>query len=148
MSTIHRFVCLVLVATITAGCAAPTSDEPVPCDPPPKQPHKLKFKLKDTGAEKGCVEQVLQDDGTDGTEISVCRGDTVVWKVKLFKKNSVAFDKGDGSPFNWSDSGYEGGKISATVKVGAAAKSYRYSVRTKGGPAGGCPLDPMIIVRD
>ncbi len=89
MSTIRRSVCLVLIATIAAGCAAPTPDQFVPCDPPPRQTHKLKFKLKDTGTDKDCVAQVLKDDGTDGTQVSVCRGDIVQWKVKLVVAKKV-----------------------------------------------------------
>jgi len=78
MSTIHRFACLTLVATIAIASAAAVSAQEVPCDPAPKQTHKLKFKLKDTDPNKGCVEQVLKEDGdADATTVSVCRGDTV-----------------------------------------------------------------------
>ena len=143
MSTINRFVWLPLVAALATACGAPNSAGALTCGNE-SHTHRLKFKLK----ANGCVDSVLKDDGTSGEEVTVCRGDAVEWKVKLFtKEKSVAFDKGDGSPFAWSDSGFKGGKISGEVTSGAAAKSYGYSVRTKG-PDGGCPLDPVIIVRN
>jgi hypothetical protein len=142
MTTVNRFVWLLLVTAFATGCVAPQSGGTLTCGQDPHT-HKLKFKLK----ADGCVESVLKDDGTDGSEVTVCRGDAVEWKVKLFtKQKSVAFDKGDGSPFDWSDSGFKGGKITGNVTAGAEAKSYGYTVRTKG-PAGDCPLDPVIIVR-
>ncbi|HEX5651336.1 MAG TPA: hypothetical protein VFX69_16890 [Steroidobacteraceae bacterium] len=143
MSTIYRLVWVFLVAAIVTACAATDTDLVTCQNDQEKQTYKLKFKLNSDG----CVEQVLKDDDTDGNTVTVDRCDTVEWKVKKdTKKKSVAFETADGSPFDWSDSGYKDGTIVGEVKADAAAKSYKYTVRTEG-PTDGCPLDPMIIVQ-
>jgi hypothetical protein len=144
MSTIYRLVWVFLVVTVVTACAATETDLVTCQHDQEKQTHKLKFKLNTSD---GCVEQVLKDDDTDGNTVTVDRCDTVEWKIKNgSKKKSVAFETGDGSPFDWSDSGYKDGMIVGEVRADAEAKSYKYTVRTQG-PAAGCPLDPMIIVQ-
>ncbi len=59
---------------------------------------------------------MLKRDDTDGTEVTVCRGDTVEWKIRASTKSkSVIFDKGGGSPFEWSDSEFQGDKTTGLV---------------------------------
>jgi hypothetical protein len=134
MSTIRRFVLLLLVATIATACAASKSDEPVTCDPNHPHTHRLKFKLK----ADGCVDKVLKGDGTDGEEISVCRGDTVEWQVRSLKKKSVAFDKGDGSPAPGPTRTSKAGKSRA--KSGPTPRRSHMGTRSgRKGPRGSAP---------
>jgi hypothetical protein len=109
--------------------------------PVEKKTHKLKFKVKDDQ----CVAKVVKSaDDADASSIDVCEGDTVTWSVSGAKK-SVVFE--GSSPFDWSDSGFQGGKIDGVVRSGAAKDgqrtAYKYSVAVDGMA---CVLDPQIIV--
>jgi hypothetical protein len=137
----------VLLLGVAAVAVSACVGEPLVCG---QSPVPTERKLKFSTDANGCVVAVKKDDGSDGNNLEVCRGDTVKWKVKVDKTNgdkkkAVAFT-GD-SPFSWNDSSYQEDTIDGTVRPDAADKSYKYSVKTEGGPNNGCPLDPMIIVR-
>jgi hypothetical protein len=132
-------------AVVLTACAADsTTRVPIKCDPENLKPHKLKFKTDN----KDCVIKVKlvhpdADNENDASIIQVCRGETVTWKATN-KKKTIAFDKGTGTPLDWtrkdSDSA---GIIMGTVPKDAPVGYYEYSVYTDGA----CQLDPMIIVR-
>lgn len=140
MFTRHRLVCVLLISILSSACAI-QKEALLDCSSvQDKQTHKLKFKVK--GDE--CVEKVVKDDSCDcdAEALVVHRCDTVEWKV-TGKKKSVAFDKNDGTPFDWSDQS-SNSKIEGVVRADAELKKvYGYTVRTDDG----CPLDPMIIVQ-
>jgi hypothetical protein len=153
MTSIRIVLALCAALFLLGACASASSDEEFVCGSSRNpERHDLVFKIKTTA--DGCVEKVKKKNGTDGTSIDVCRGDSVRWKVKVDndpnggKEKSVAFDKSTDSPFEWKDSGYQSDRIEGKVSDQAQFDTpYEYSVRTKGGPDDGCPLDPMIIVR-
>jgi hypothetical protein len=138
MSMHRRLVCVLLVSTLVAGCAEELTDDACKKNPD-KQTYKLKFKVK----RNGCVEQVLKENGTDGQTITVRRCDTVRWNFASLKKKSVVFDSSNGSPFLWSDSGFQYMDIKGVVRSDASEGRYEYVVRTQGIE---CGHDPMIIV--
>jgi hypothetical protein len=149
MFSIRIVLALCIAAVLLVAYANATVDAEVVCG----STHELRFKIKTTA--DGCVVKVKRKNGADGTSIDVCRGDSVRWKVKVDddahgdKEKSVAFDKTTDSPFAWKDSGYKSDWIEGTISDQAEIDvPYQYSVRTKGGPDDGCPLDPMIIVRN
>ena len=140
MSTNYRAAGVFMVAALLSGCAG-LVEAPLDCSTVPNpQTRTLKFKVK----ADGCVEHVQKDADCDcdADAVVVHRCDTVVWLV-TGKEKSVKFDKGNGSPFSWTEkAGAPGAKIEGTVKSGASYKPYGYTVRTEEA----CPLDPMIIV--
>jgi len=112
--------------------------------PEGKKPHKLKFKVKDDQ----CVVKVVHDsdDEADADTIHVCEGETVSWKFSGPKKSIVFASE---SPFDWTDSGYKGGKIEDVVRTGASkdcpadTDGCKYTVKVEGLS---CEFDPKIIV--
>jgi hypothetical protein len=137
----RTFAFSLLAALLASGVAAAN------CSDPNRNPetHKLKFKVKDDG----CVEKVKKDrDDTDATVISVCKKDTVEWKVTGNAKMIAFVAKSPTdpvrTPFDWAASGFEGNnsKIEGKVKEGAAG-TYNYAVYVQGKT---CVLDPTIIV--
>ena len=146
-----RILDCIALAVATAGlssCAPMRSDEALVCgDAHEPVVRKLKFSVD----ANGCVTGVQKEDGSDGNNFEVCRGDTLNWKVKVAgsngdRKKAIEFAGGD-SPCAWRGSGYKSDKIGGKVRPDADYKSYKYSVSAEGGPGDGCPLDPMIIVR-
>jgi hypothetical protein len=130
------FAFSLLAAQLASGVAAAAC-------PNPGKTVELKFKVK---ADE-CVEQVNKKDGTNGTTINVCVGDTVQWKVSG-KAKLIAFR--DRTPFAWAASGFEGNKIEGVVKPDTArtctaAEPCKYTVYVKDMA---CVLDPAIIVEN
>jgi hypothetical protein len=146
----HNFVRLLLVAgplALIAGCAG-SPPRTLACD---SQKHSLRFKLEDDG----CVKRVTNGWGSDREKIEVCHGDTITWKVRKSThpkgdlKKGIAFDRAQGSPLQWQDSGFQADKIVGQVRNDAATgePGFKYTVSTERGPGNVCEHDPMIIVR-
>jgi hypothetical protein len=139
MSTHQRLVSVLFISILATACTATENlDNPACEDETPIQTHKRKFKVD----ERGCVIAVLKPDDTDGETVYAKRCDHVEWKI-TGKNKSVEFAGSAGSPFDWSDSGYKGRKISGQILKSATEKDYKYTVRTEGLA---CLHDPMIIV--
>ena len=66
--------------------------------------------------------------------------DTVIWQVTGPAK-SVVFD-GD-SPFEWTDSGFQGSRIIGVVRPGTEGGDFKYSIMVDGLS---CVLDPRVVV--
>jgi hypothetical protein len=146
----NRLVVLLVIGAMSAflaGCVG-TDSKRVECG----KGKALAFKLKDNGCVRGIKD--ANDNAKDRSTVYVCRGDEVTWRVKNpnhangNKNKAVAFDKPNGSPFAWSDSGLQDREIKGTVREDADFDvEFAYTVRTEGGSNNGCPYDPMIIVK-
>jgi hypothetical protein len=132
---------------LLAGCAS-TGPTALTCNP---QEQNLRFKLKDDG----CVKGVSNRWGQDKNSIEICQGGTVTWKVKKPShsngelKKGIVFETAAGSPFEWTDSGFQGEAIVGKVRDDAptGGDGFKYKVNTERGPGDVCSLDPMIIVK-
>lgn len=108
------------------------------CDRGPEK-FKLKIKSKNNTPTK-VVEGVFF--GTKANTISVCRGDTIEWRLR----NKSFFIEFPGkTPFDENKKNSKNGKVTTTVSSDAeSGVSYKYDI----GIDGGGVLDPIIIVDD
>jgi hypothetical protein len=147
MSVSTRLLIAGSLAALLAGCAG-TGETALTCRP---QEQKLKFKLEDNG----CVNGITDSSGADKNEIEICRGGTVTWKVKRYwesngkLKKRIVFEAAEGSPMEWTDSGFESDSIVGKVRVDAPTglPGFKYTVKTERGAGDECPFDPKIIVK-
>ena len=148
MSVSTRLLIAGSLVAFLAGCAK-TDPTALTCKP---QEQTLRFKIKDNG----CVDGITDFWGLkDKNDIEICRGGTVTWKVKkdwdtngkLEKR--IVFEAAEGSPLEWTDSGFQSDSIVGKVRDDAQTgpPGFKYTVKTELGTGDDCPFDPKIIVK-